>query len=466
MIRAAKLKTGTEKSSAEFKTKKNTSSTHVPRRRKRNRLMYFASPNARPVNEVRHGEGIMGTVKDVGPGNSAWIDINVRTTRASPAKPRAVYARLRLDRPEVKRRLNDIKENIVLPVHVYKIAPDSARIEVRLGLIPPQKNEDDVAQRRPIINLQQSEELDGIVLAVGSYGAVVDVGVSRIGKKGKVVPFQGLLPRDCFAEGWAAASDTVRQLDTTRLIDVGDEVKVWVRKVRSEPPVLFLDAAPVGVDSLLKESVERQRNRNRYRRRKKVSTVSIGEVRRGLVREVAEFGLFIDLGLKRDVLVHFTETNVFPRPEPAKSWWKTGLPVGTPVHVKIIKIEDSNVAATLVELPLFQMEEARRIVQLPEATRADIKFMEALEERNKRINGLGVLVPGLNLDEENDSDRLSAEEYPPPASIDGQSNIDGNFVDGRDDGGDDDIDDDDIDDDDVDDDDQFSDDYFEDKYGY
>lgn len=424
-------------------------------RRKRGRLQHWAAPNARLIHDVKKGEAMVGTVRDVGPVNSAWVDVNVATVRG-----RAVRARLRLPKGRDGKVSTDLAEGSVIPVHVHRVTPVSARLEVRRGLEPPPNLLDvDEQTSRSLYSLNVGERLEGTVVSLGSYGAVVDVGVHRVGRRGRLIKFPGLLPRRHFGPGWGTTADSVRRADADRIIDIGDRVTTYARIIYPDSPFLLLDACPVDRDDIAAVQTEKRRRRRNYRRRKPVSSVKVGDKRRGIVREMASFGVFIDLGLRRDGLLHYSAMDKYY----ASNWKETLLP-GTAINVEIVKINEDNVAVRLISVPETDLNEAVRKAAAPTATPEDIKHAALLKERERLLyRKTGALVNPTS--DTSSLDKHSIQKISQNSeisSLETDTEQSKNFSNGEDD--DDEYDS--IDDDDYDNGpDKFSEEYFEDKYG-
>lgn len=442
----------------------------VSRTRKRNRLQYRASPNARQISTVSVGEQFLGTVCDVGPAESAWVDINVATSTG-----RSVRARLRLPKLNGEIVRNEKPGNIIT-VHVRKVDAAAGRIEVRKGSRPQPKPTFDPSVHRLLESVQVLERLEGKVLALGPYGAVLDVGVYRLARKGQYALLPALLPRQRFPTGWGSSTDLVRRLNNTRVLEVGDEIPVWVRITSPKNARLFVDAQPVEVASIEEEKREKKRKSRQAYRRKPIESVEVGQRLRGVVREKALFGLFISIGLVKDALLHASKMGTF------SSSWQESLPIGTKLIVEICEKDAQGVRVRLLYVLQIELEQARKKVSMPTATTDDVEHLKYLETQERAFRRQGVpkespSYPSVeNAESSSDHSSLSVGDEPTDKVVEtrkGKATFErqrGNkknayYDDGEDeDEDDDDGNEEDDDDDDVDDEINFSDEYLESKY--
>lgn len=265
---------------------------------------------------------------NVGGAKSLWLNLRVVTPGRGGSWPR-VQARLRYDleyyydkKGVQKRRAKKPPEKAgdTIEVAVRAAQVDSARLEVvrvkplvgvrrRPGKRPGKKAMSKVEledPKRMLDELEVGEKLDGVVQRAVEKGVVVDCGVGRRGRKGKVYKAFGLLERKRFPEGWASEADGAIRDDVDRVLKAGDMVTLWVRAAHAENGFLWLDGKPVDEKGL---AMEKKKYWERFRRMKKLvkpDELEIGEVREGVVVEVAKFGAFVDIGVVTDGLVHFS----------------------------------------------------------------------------------------------------------------------------------------------------------------
>lgn len=436
------------------------SSVTTQPRRKGRRLQHRAKPDAIQISTVTTGQKFLGVVCDVGPANSAWIDINVATSTG-----RSVRARLRLPLKDGHAVLSE-KPGNVIPVYVRSVNAPSGRIEVRKGQPPLPCPEFDPQVHRLVESVTVSDRLEGHVLAVGDFGAVLDVGVFRTTHGNKKCLLPALLQRKRFPATWASSADLVRRSDVTRILNPGDDIIVWVRAVYPQTARLFVDAEPVDTAALQEELAEKKRNRRRARRRRSYDSVEIGEQLHGTVRESAQFGVFIDAGLNRDVLLHFSKMGE------VSATWQDDLPVGTQLLVEACNKGSRGVEVKLVYVLQSELQLAREKASSPTANPEDLKKLQILEAQQKGFSSRrnvsttkAAFVPNgsvesLDISQEgNDSQAVALDETRLGKS---DSEIDDSESEGEDDG-------DDMGNDSKDADENedlyFSDEYLEDKYG-
>lgn len=297
----------------------------------------MAARNARPISDVSVGDQFIGTVADVGGAESSWININVATFSGKQVNARLRWRGSNLSRCKAVGNL--------VPVYVHKVNHPAARIEVRMGTPPPPPVELRPEVVRMLDSIQLAEGLDGTVLGVGPYGAVVDVNVFRFGRRGRVLPAHGLLPRNLFKKTWASDADLVVRDDVDRKISVGDNVKVWVYTVHVPNAIILLGSEEVSKDDLLRKRKETVKQFRLRQRRKPPSALQVGEIRYGRVRETAKFGLFVDIGVRTDGLIHYSNMGDEHR------WdWKESIPVSTEVNVKVLSVDGNRIDLQLLSV--------------------------------------------------------------------------------------------------------------------
>lgn len=265
---------------------------------------------------------------NVGGAKSLWLNLRVVTPGRSGSWTR-VQARLRYDleyyydkKGVQKRRVKKPPEKAgdAIEVVVRAAQVDSARLEVvrveplagvrrRPGKRPGKKAISKVELEDPermLDELEVGEKLEGVVQRAVEKGVVVDCGVGRRGRKGKVYKAFGLLERKRFPEGWASEADGAIRDDVDRVLKAGDKVALWVRAAHADNGFLWLDGNPVNEKGLV---LEKKAYWDRFRQMKKLvkpDELEIGEVREGVVVELAKFGAFVDIGVVTDGLVHFS----------------------------------------------------------------------------------------------------------------------------------------------------------------
>lgn len=401
-------------------------------RKKRRWTRPKAPPDSRPISEISVGDQLFGTVRDVGPAESSWLDVGVRTITG-----KTVRARLRLG--STNKDSAERKVGAVVPVYVQKVNHPAARIEVRKGTPPTRDLGKDVV--RMIDDLKVGEELAGEVVAVGSYGAVLDVAVFRRARRGRVVPRTGLLPRKFFKREWASEADAVQRDDAERVIRVGDHMEVCVRAVTPMNGFFELSAAPVDVATLEKERAEKRRDARRKLRRPPPESVVVGERRVGRVREIVKFGLFVDFGVKTDGLIHYSEMG-----ELHKSDWKEVIGIGDQVTTEVLSVAENRIGLRLLYLGDEEIDEkiaAESHAASALARSSDVERAAQLKTSSGSSSTGSVYVQVNSAETDSSADTLDDDnEFPDDVAS---------------------VEEDDDEDKDVE---KFSDEYFEDKYGY
>eukprot|EP00177_Eucheuma_denticulatum_P004996 GFKZ01009111.1.p2 GENE.GFKZ01009111.1~~GFKZ01009111.1.p2 ORF type:complete len:447 (+),score=53.68 GFKZ01009111.1:449-1789(+) len=307
------------------------------REKRRTKRKPPASLGSRSIADVAVGDEFIGTVCDVGPANSSWIDIGVATLSG-----RQVNARLRLS--HVGKSKGAVPGSLI-PVYVHELDRASARIGVRPGLSSAAKDIAVAQETKMLDSVQLGEQMKGTIVGVGKYGAVVDVNVYRNGRKGRRVPITGLLPRNCFKRTWASEADLVTRSDVDKVVKVGDQIDVWVRDASVPNARLLLGADAVDADSILKEKQDAIALSRRQRRRPSPSTLEINSVRFGKVKSTAPYGLFVDIGVKSNGLIHFSRMGDLHRGN-----WQDSIPVGSEVSVRVLDVNGDRIELELISV--------------------------------------------------------------------------------------------------------------------
>lgn len=305
--------------------------------KRRTKAKPLASPDARSITEVSAGDKFIGLVSDVGPADSSWLDIGVATLSG-----RQVNARLRLSR--VGKSKGAIAGSLV-SVYVHKVHRDSARIEVRPTPSEAPQHKGDPQEMRMLDSIQPGEHMKGTIVGIGSYGAVVDVNVYRIGKKGRRVLMTGLLPRKCFKRNWASEADLVVRDDVVKTLTIGDLIDVWVRDASVPSARLLLGADDVDAEALLTEKQNAIAKSKRQRRRLQPSSLKLNSKRFGKVVSAAPYGLFVDIGVRSNGFIHFSKMVDFYRGD-----WQESIPVGSDVNVRVLSVDGDRIELELVSV--------------------------------------------------------------------------------------------------------------------
>lgn len=330
-------------------------------------------PDSRHISEISVGDQLIGTVRDVGPANSSWLSVGVVTSTG-----KEVRARLRHSRYRNNATAETEESGTVLPVYVHKVNRPAARIEVRKGT-PRESSYGAVPKDGKMLeDLVAGQELCGRVVAVGPYGAVLDVNAFRRGKHGRVIRRTGLLSRRRFQEGWASEADPLLRDDAQRIVRVGDELEVWVRVALAQNGFLELDSAPVDLSRIKEEREEKRSRRRRILRHASPETLEIGEKRFGTVRETAKFGLFVDIGIRTDGLIHYTNMG-----EKHRHDWKEVIGVGSRVVTEVTSVSGNRVGLKL--LFLGDEEEQENFEAMSYASSAFARVGDVVKAKNLNV---------------------------------------------------------------------------------
>lgn len=373
--------------------------------------------SAIPITSVSDGQSFIATVLSVGPANSAWLDINVCT----PSRRRQVHGQLRLT-PSVKNRA---VVGAVLPVSAWRVQRESGRIEVRLVDASKESN----INGTMLEDLDLGMELNGTIVGLGTYGAVLDVGVVRKARKGRKVKMTALMPRDLFPEDWGSETDLVRRGKVQKVLNLGDKITVWVVNVGVDNARILVGGEKVTKEDL-QERLNEWKRRNRKRtRRKKIETLVVGEQKRGVVRRRQKYGAFVDIGVRRDGLLHYSKMGQW-----RWGWEEKVAEEGKEVVVTILGVEDGRIELELVGVDgefADQEEEVPLWMRDDNATDQEAD-LDGTDKNNNEESPVTSQMPGIPASE----NELQADEYNDGDDDDEEEEVE-----------------------------KFSDEYFEDKYG-
>ncbi len=166
-------------------------------------------------------------------------------------------------------------------------APDETTTATGASYTPPAKDNDSPPRR--LKDLEEGMELEGRVTSIALYGIFVDIGVGRDG----LVHISEM-------------SDT--RIDSpSDLVQIGDSVQVRVKSIDVEARRISL--------SMRSGQQERPQPEERPARRSKrveinhdaLSNLKIGDTVEGTITGMAPFGVFVDIGVGKDGLVHISE---------------------------------------------------------------------------------------------------------------------------------------------------------------
>ena len=194
--------------------------------------------------------------------------------------------------------------------------------------------EEESGRPRRVKDLEPGMELEGRVTSIALYGIFVDIGVGRDG----LVHISEM-------------SDT--RIDSpSDLVQIGDTVKVRVKSV--EP-----DGRRI---SLTMRSKERSEPRGRGGRKKteldreRLASLRVGDNIEGTVTGIAPFGVFVDIGVGKDGLVHVSEL-AEGRVEKAED----AVQVGQTYTFKILEVDAEG---TRISLSLRRAQRTQRLQQI------------------------------------------------------------------------------------------------------
>jgi predicted RNA-binding protein with RPS1 domain len=194
-------------------------------------------------------------------------------------------------------------------------------------------DEDASGKPRRVKDLEVGMELEGRVTSIALYGIFVDIGVGRDG----LVHISEM-------------SDT-RIESPSDVVQIGDTVKVRVKSVEPDGKRI----------SLTMRSKERNENRSRPKKkpdlnREALATLRVGDVVEGTVTGIAPFGVFVDIGVGKDGLVHISELS-----EGRIDKAEDAVEVGQTYTFKLLEVDAEG---TRISLSLRRAQRAQRMQQL------------------------------------------------------------------------------------------------------
>lgn len=192
--------------------------------------------------------------------------------------------------------------------------------------------EEDGRPRR-VKDLESGMELEGRVTSIALYGIFVDIGVGRDG----LVHISEM-------------SDT--RIDSpSDVVQIGDTVHVRVKSV--EP-----DGRRISLTMRSKEREGRGRGRPKKPElnRDALSTLRVGDIVDGTVTGIAPFGVFVDIGVGKDGLVHISELS-----EGRIDKAEDAVQVGQSYQFKLLEIDAEG---TRISLSLRRAQRSQRMQQL------------------------------------------------------------------------------------------------------
>ena len=201
-----------------------------------------------------------------------------------------------------------------------------------------QQEENALSPKKIVKTLSEGMKLTGKVTNVTEFGAFVDIGVGR--------------------DGLVHISELRKQGGDqgSGAIGTGDEVTVWIK------------------------NLDRKRNRisltMREPARRKLKDLEPGMVIEGKVTRLVPYGAFVDIGLRRDGMVHVTEMARGYVRDPTDV-----LTVGDVVQVKVLEIDRKKrrVALSMKDLPVESGTEEEKEETPP--TIMELAFRQAMAQQ-------------------------------------------------------------------------------------
>jgi small subunit ribosomal protein S1 len=194
--------------------------------------------------------------------------------------------------------------------------------------------EQESGKPRRVKDLEPGMELEGRVTSIALYGIFVDIGVGRDG----LVHISEM-------------SDT--RIDSpSDIVQIGDTVKVRVKSV--EP-----DGRRISLTMRSKERSSEPRSRGRKKpelNREALASLRVGDNVEGTVTGIAPFGVFVDIGVGKDGLVHVSEL-AEGRIEKAED----AVQIGQTYTFKILEVDADG---TRISLSLRRAARGQRMQQL------------------------------------------------------------------------------------------------------
>lgn len=183
-------------------------------------------------------------------------------------------------------------------------------------------------------DVQPGMQFEGRVTSIALYGIFVDIGVGRDG----LVHISEM-------------SDT-RVESPTDMVQIGDPVTVWVKSVDPEAWRISLTMR----DPNRPKPQRERRPRKPQVDRDKLSDLKAGDMVEGTVNSIAPFGVFVDIGVGKDGLVHISELSEdrVDKPEDA-------VQVGERYTFRILEVDPDG---KRISLSLRRAQRVQRLQQL------------------------------------------------------------------------------------------------------
>ena len=190
-------------------------------------------------------------------------------------------------------------------------------------------------------DVQPGMQFEGRVTSIALYGIFVDVGVGR----------DGLVHISEMSE--------TRIESPTDLVQIGDPVTVWVKSVDPEAWRISLTMR----DPNRPKPPRERRPRKPQVNREKLAELKAGDMVEGTVSSIAPFGVFVDIGVGKDGLVHISELSE-DRIEKAED----AVQVGGQYTFRILEVDPDG---KRISLSLRRAQRVARLQQLEPGTVLD-----------------------------------------------------------------------------------------------
>lgn len=178
------------------------------------------------------------------------------------------------------------------------------------------------------------------------YYIPVEVGQQLTGKVKTIADFGAFIDLNMAVDGLVHISEMARRRITkvTDVLSEGEEVTVWIKSIDTE-------RGRIGLTML--KPIER-----------KYSDISEGDELEGEIKRIETYGVFVDIGLAREGLVHVSELAHDFVKNPSEV-----VTVGEKVQVKVLKIDSRKKQVNLSVKALLEppaVEETQEVVEYVE----------------------------------------------------------------------------------------------------
>jgi small subunit ribosomal protein S1 len=206
-----------------------------------------------------------------------------------------------------------------------------------------QQKENALSPKKIVKTLSKGMKVTGKVTNVTKFGAFVDIGVGRDG-----LVHISELRRQGGDQGPGALS-------------TGDEVTVWIKD---------LDRKRNRISLTMREPAQR-----------KLKDLEPGMIIEGKVTRLVPYGAFVDIGLRRDGMIHVTEMAQGYVRDPADM-----LTVGDAVQVKVLEIDRKKrrVALSIKDLSVESGAEEEEEEEEPLPTTMELAFRQAMAQQESK----------------------------------------------------------------------------------